>query len=125
MPKRKIKPRFEVHKLPGTSKRRIATPNVKVDGKGKPILDKNDQSILLGGFTFHDEEVDAGWMVYFPHGASVHIWTESEMKRQGFLATPELVDMDSGEVVDQPEDMSLKDMSEMKERTVKPVHHTT
>jgi|TARA_R100000789_G_scaffold39861_1_gene41850 hypothetical protein len=125
MPKRKIKPRFEVHKLPGTSLRRIATPNIKVDGKGKPILDKNDQSILLGGFTYHDEEVDAGWMVYFPHGSSVHVWTEAEMKRQNFLGKADLVDMDSGEVIDEPESMSLKDLSEMKERTSKPVHHTT
>ena len=125
MPKRKIKPRFEVHKLSGTSLRRIATPNIKVDGKGKPILDKNDQSILLGGFTYHDEEVDAGWMVYFPHGSSVHVWTEAEMKRQNFLGKADLVDMDSGEVIDEPESMSLKDLSEMKERTSKPVHHTT
>jgi len=125
MPKRKIKPRFEVHKLSGTRLRRIATPNIKVDGKGKPILDKNDQSILLGGFTYHDEEVDAGWMVYFPHGSSVHVWTEAEMKRQSFLGKADLVDMDSGEVIDEPESMSLKDLSEMKERTSKPVHHTT
>jgi hypothetical protein len=125
MPKRKIKPRFEVHKLSGTKLRRIATPNIKVDGKGKPILDKNDQSILLGGFTYHDEEVDAGWMVYFPHGSSVHVWTEAEMKRQNFLGKADLVDMDSGEVIDEPESMSLKDLSEMKERTSKPVHHTT
>lgn len=125
MPKRKIKPRFEVHKLSGTKLRRIATPNIKVDGKGKPILDKNDQSILLGGFTYHDEEVDAGWMVYFPHGSSVHVWTEAEMKRQSFLGKADLVDMDSGEVIDEPESMSLKDLSEMKERTSKPVHHTT
>ena len=125
MPKRKIKPRFEVHKLSGTKLRRIATPNIKVDGKGKPILDKNDQSILLGGFTYHDEEVDAGWMVYFPHGSSVHVWTEAEMRRQSFLGKADLVDMDSGEVIDEPESMSLKDLSEMKERTSKPVHHTT
>ena len=125
MPKRKIKPRFEVHKLSGTKLRRIATPNIKVDGKGKPILDKNDQSILLGGFTYHDEEVDAGWMVYFPHGSSVHVWTEAEMKRQSFLGKADLVDMDSGEVIDEPESMSLKELSEMKERTSKPVHHTT
>ena len=125
MPKRKIKPRFEVHKLSGTKLRRIATPNIKVDGKGKPILDKNDQPILLGCFTYDDEVFDAGLIEYFPHGSSVHVWTEAEMKRQNFLGKADLVDMDSGEVIDEPESMSLKDLSEMKERTSKPVHHTT
>jgi hypothetical protein len=117
--KRTIRPRFEVHKLPGKGIRRIATPNVKLDAKGKPVLDKNDQVISLGGFSYKDEEVDAGWMVYFPHGSSIHIWTEKEMIRQGFMEDPDLVDMDSGEAVAAPEPMSLKAMSEQKATTRK------
>ena len=58
-----VKPRFEVHKLEGTGTRRIASPTVQLDEKGKPVLDKDGQSKLLGGFTYEDKEVDAGWMV--------------------------------------------------------------
>ena len=100
-----IKPRFEIEKLKGTRLRRIAKP--KADDKGK----------LLGGFEYEDIEHDAGWMVYLPTGASVHIWTQQEMERQSFLNSPTLIDMDSGETVAIPEVVSLKELAERTENT--------
>ena len=64
-----IKARFEVHELEGTKNRRIATPIVKMNKDGEPDLDKRGNPILLGGFTYEDKEVPAGWMVYFPNGS--------------------------------------------------------
>jgi len=104
-----VKPKFEVHKLEGKTIRSVANP--KVDPKRK---DKNGNPVLLGGFDYEDKEVDAGWMVYFPSGSSIRIWTKEEMVRQGFLRPSPLVDMDTGDTVAPEENVSLKEHSERK-----------
>lgn len=96
------KPRFQITKLEGTGVRKIATPSFRKDEKGKPILNKDGEKILLGGFDYEDREVDAGWNIYFPSGSSIHIWTQEEMERQGFLDAPDNVDMETGEVEPSP-----------------------
>ena len=106
------KARFEVEKLKGKRTRTVAEPNT------------NDKGVLLGGFTYTEIEHDAGWMVYFPNGASIHIWTKDEMERQNFLTAPGLVDMESDEEERSP--ASLKARSEQKTNASKnDVHHTT
>jgi hypothetical protein len=109
-----VKARFEAHKLEGTRMKTVASPK------------KDQQGTLLGGFDYKEIEVDAGWMVYLPNGSSLHIWTEEEMNRQGFLRPPAHVDMETGDVVGNPEAESLKNKSEQKERATKSskVHHT-
>ena len=102
-----VKPRYEVHKLEGTGIRRVATP--KADKEGK----------LLGGFDYEDKEVDAGWMVYFPNGSSIRVWTKEEMDRQGFLRNPTLVNMETGDDMGTASHTSLKSLSEQKERVTK------
>jgi hypothetical protein len=97
-----IKPRFQVDKLKGKMPRRIATP--KTDEEGK----------LLGGFEFEEIQQEAGWMVYFPNGSSIHVWTEEEMIRQGFMDDPELVDMETGNVMGPATQTDLKALSEQK-----------
>jgi len=104
-----VKPKFEVHKLEGKATRRIASP--KADPKRK---DKDGNPILLGGFDYKNTEVDAGWMVYFPSGASIRIWTQEEMERQGFLRPAPMVDMDTGDTVAPEDETSLKEHSERK-----------
>jgi len=110
-----VKPRFEVHQLDGEGTRRIAKP--KTDKEGK----------LLGGFEFVDKKVPAGWMVYFPNGSSIHVWTQEEMERQGFLSAPDLVNMETGDLMGKSNTQSLKDRSIQKERATKGsrVHHVT
>jgi|TARA_X000001036_G_scaffold62332_1_gene52595 hypothetical protein len=110
-----IKPRFEVHKIEGQAKRRIASPK------------KDKEGTLLGGFDYADKEVDAGWMVYFPNGASIHVWTEDEMKRQGFLDKVHLVNMETGDDMGAASDTSLRARSEQKLKVSKnsKVHHVT
>ena len=97
-----LKPRFEVHKLEGKAKRQIASP--KKDKEGK----------LLGGFDYEDKEVDAGWMVYFPSGSSIRIWTKEELERQGFNEDPTLVNMETGDETAPMGSSSLKSRSEQK-----------
>jgi hypothetical protein len=108
-----VKPRFEVHKLDGKGIRSIAKP--KTDKKGT----------LLGGFEYEDTEVDAGWMVYFPNGSSIRVWTEEEMKRQGFLDAPTMVNMENGDELGTMQNTSLRARSEQKEIVTRSskVHH--
>jgi hypothetical protein len=110
-----IKPRFEVHKIEGQAKRRIASPK------------KDKEGTLLGGFDYTDKEVDAGWMVYFPNGASIHVWTEEERERQGFLGKVHLVNMETGDDMGTASDTSLRAKSEQKVKVSKTskVHHVT
>jgi hypothetical protein len=110
-----VKPRFEVHKLDGKAMRNFAKPKTSKDGK------------LLGGFEYEPTEVDAGWMVYFPNGSSIRVWTEEEMVRQGFLDNPHLVNMETGDDMGPSTHASLKSRSEQKERVTKSskVHHVT
>jgi hypothetical protein len=107
-----LKPRFQIEKLEGTRKRPVAEPKT------------NEKGILLGGFDYTDTEVDAGWMVYFPSGASIHVWTRDEMERQGFLNPASLVNMDTGDE-QEVSSMSLKARSEQKNKESKnKAHHT-
>ena len=122
-----IKPRFEVHKIEGKAMKRVAKSKYKLDGKGEIKLDKAGDATLLGGFDYEDIEVDAGWMVYFPNGSSIRVWTEDEMIRQGFLNDPTLVNMETGDDMGPVNTGSLKSRSEQKERVTKSskVHHVT
>ena len=122
-----VKPRFEVHKLEGTAIRRIAKPKVRLDDKGNVMKNKDGNAILLGGFDYEDLDHDAGWMIYFPSGSSIRVWTEEEMMRQGFLTDPTLVNMDTGDEMGPANTGSLKSRSEQKERVTKSskVHHVT
>ena len=105
---RNLKPRFEVQELEGTLPRRVATPKIRLDDDGKPKLNKDGDNILLGGFEYEDIQCPAGWMVYFPSGSSIHVWTKEEMERQGFLGEVPLTDMDTGDTVGPELVMSFK-----------------
>ena len=100
MAKQNIKPRFEVHKIEG--KVSYTTYKMKTDDEGKPI----------GGFEPTTVKEPGGYMVYFPTGASIRVRTEKELIAMGFSKDPELVDMDTGDVVEQPTPVSLKTRSE-------------
>ena len=95
-----IRPRYEVHKLEGKVEHEIF--KMRVDDEGKPS----------GGFESEIVKEDAGWMVYFPNGASIRVRDEPELKRLGFDKSADLVDMDSGDVVGNTGQTSLKSRSE-------------
>lgn len=108
-----VTPRFEIEELQGKRKKTVAKPKVDDDGK------------LIGGFDYEEIEVDAGWMVYFPHGASIHIWTRSEMERQGFLKHAGLINLETGDAVEETKPVSLKEKSkQITASKSELVHHT-
>ena len=94
-----IKPAFEVEKLEG---KEIVTRNFYADGV----------------FRQEDEKVDRGFMVYFPNGHSIRVRSEKEMQRLGFMASPELLDMETGDTVQQS-NLSLKENTRRKTRSRK------
>tara|TARA_R100000008_G_C3579695_1_gene167628 strand:+ start:249 stop:608 length:360 start_codon:yes stop_codon:yes gene_type:complete len=95
-----IRPRYEVHKLDGEVDHEVF--KMRVDDDGKPA----------GGFESEIVKEDAGWMVYFPSGASIRVRTKEELKRLGFDKSADLVDMDSGDIVGNTGQVSLKSRSE-------------
>lgn len=88
MAQQQVRPRYEVEKLEGTQK-------VK-------RIKRSDEGINEE----YTEEVDAGYMVYFPAGHSVRMSAE-ELHRHGFDEPAELIDED-GEVVGSTAQLSLK-----------------
>jgi len=94
-----IQPMFEVEILEGTEK---VTRTYFDDGVMQTAT----------------EEVPRGWNVYFPAGHSIRIRTDTEMRRLGFLESPSLLDMESGESV-QSMNMSLKENTRRKTRSRK------
>ncbi len=117
-----VKPRFQIEKLKGTTIRRVVSSRVDPEKK-----DRNGNPKLLGGFDYEDKKVDAGWMVYFPSGSSIHVLTEEEMERQGFLRDPTLVDMETGYDTEPAPSASFKSKSEQlsaRSKSSRPAHTT-
>jgi hypothetical protein len=62
-----------------------------------------------------------GWMVFFPNGASIHVETEAELKRMGYDKPPVLVNLETGDEVD---DGSSHDLEEDVSRKTRPTRHS-
>ena len=104
-----IKRRFEVHPYEG--------PDVDEDGKVSRIHHSfNEETRKMEKKAVKE---DAGFMVYTPRGNSVRVKTQEELDRLGFGEDPELVDMDTGEIMG-PSDTSLKTHSERVAHRSKP-----
>jgi len=96
----RIKPRFQVEKLKGKQTRKVYryVPQPRLDPEGNQMVSE-DGVKLWGKSKLVVEEVTEplGYMVYFPKGHSVHIRTEQELRALGFDRSPTLVDLESGE----------------------------
>jgi hypothetical protein len=106
----KIKPRYQVKKLDGTYLRHIA---VYV-----PVLDE-DGNKTGRRLEYEEREVPRGWMVFFPNGSSVHIETEAELKRMGYDKPPTLVDLETGDDIDDGSSMDLEKDVQRKTRSTR------
>lgn len=92
-----IKPRFQVKECTkeevGKLVRVIATPNKE-----------------NGGFEYKEfPEKRRCFMIFFPNGSSLRIRGEEELKRLGFDNDPLLVDMDTGDAMPNPSNISLEE----------------
>lgn len=90
MPQRNIKPRFEVHPV------------------NQMIIETRYRRTEDGINEKYSVEVPYGYDVYFPAGHSIRVATDVELQRLGFMDPPDLIDMDSGDVVGQSQPVSLR-----------------
>jgi len=104
-----IKKKFEVHPYDG--------PDVDEDRKVQRTVHTFDAKDRC--FKTSTVKEDAGFMVYTPGGNSVRIKNKSELHRLGFGGNPDLIDMETGDVVG-PADTSLKSHSERVTHKSKP-----
>lgn len=113
-----IKRKYQVKKLEGKATRRMATPLYQKDDKGEFILDDKNRKILAGGFEYTNKEVDAGYMIYLPSGSSFRLWTEEDVLAQGYRigAKAGLVDMDTGDDVEEESEVDLEELVARKEK---------
>ena len=65
------------------------------------------------GLVYEDKEVQAGYMVFFPHGHSIHV-DKAELSRLHFTHDASIVDMKTGEVVPPVGEVSLEELSNRK-----------
>jgi hypothetical protein len=87
-----VAPKFEVEDV---SDREFTRTIAQWDAKGKKL-------------SYKEKKEKGGYMVYFPQGHSIHVRSKEEMKRLGFDRAPNLVDLESGEEMPVPQQMSLK-----------------
>jgi hypothetical protein len=86
---RDLKPNFIVQRQEGPFTKKVLRFVKKDIGGGKII---NEKVIEEKVFTH-------GYMVAFPKGHTVFVETDAELARLGFDSTPNIIDMDTGDVV--------------------------
>lgn len=84
-------PAYEVRKLKGMAKREYVRFVEEKDKEGKVVSKRIER---------YTKEVDAGYMVYFPKGHSIRVWTDKDLKALGFAAPAPIVDMQTGDKYD-------------------------
>lgn len=98
-----VQPRFEVYPVEKEGLTRKIC---------KPMKD--------GGFTYEEvPETRECFDVYFPGGHSVRIHGREELARLGYTKAPDLVDMDTGDVIARGQ-TSLKEMAQRTTKVSKP-----
>lgn len=86
-----------------------------VDGKKNVVVAEYDKE-KGGGFKYEVKQEDFGYMVYFPAGHSIRVRDLAELKRLGFDRQPGLVDLESGDTIQEDMDMSPKAIVNRKTR---------
>jgi hypothetical protein len=107
-----FKPTFQCEKLEGKFFRMVMHIEEEVRDVG-PL--KNKQ-IISRKIVPHREEFNEGYMIYFPQGHSMFVAADDieQLQRIGVLEQPQVVDMNSGELVPAQFAMSLKEVVEAK-----------
>lgn len=95
-----LRPKFEVEDVSNQTHKRC-------------VITKHSKGV------FETEEVEdtRGYMVYMPQGHSIHVRSKDELRRLGFLGQGHIVDMNSGEVVPETREVSLKELNERRTRS--------
>ncbi len=97
-----VQPRYEVYPVEEKLTRKVCTPAKD------------------GGFTYEEvEETRECFDVFFPGGHSLRVRGRDELARLGYTKSPDLVDMDTGDVIAKGQ-TSLKEMVKRTTKVSKP-----
>ena len=110
VPQRDIKPRYEVERLTGEVEVDKLVPHTRTIKQGTKTRETT---------TWKHKKVmePAGFMVYLPNKSSYRVRDEEKLRELGLdvppgeavASSPDLVDMDTGELVPRVDPVSLKD----------------
>lgn len=103
-----VKKAYEVHKI---KKHTVKVMEAQFEDTGE-VTKRGKPITQYVGMKEVATVVENGYMVYFPRGHSIFVESEAELTRLGLHHEGGLVDMQTGEYVDQiqdPRTMSLKD----------------
>ena len=95
----KVKPAYELHKIDKEVTVRKVRATFTENANGKRVLK----------YEFYEVKEPFGWMAYFPQGHSIRIRNADELKRLQLDHPASLIDMDTGEEVEQIAPRSLRE----------------
>lgn len=106
-----IKPSFQAEKVTGKFYRMVMTIEEDVRTVGNGSVEKK---IITRKMVPVRQEFTEGWMIYFPQKHSIFVAADDfeQLQRIGVLGEPQLVDMNSGEVVPSGLNLSPKELVE-------------
>lgn len=107
-----IRPRYQVVPITRTVRVNTAYPVQELDAKGQPRR----------RWVFRPENHECrGFMVYFPRGHSIFVESALRLRELGFDASPDMVNMDTGDVVEVGNIMDLRTAGEAALNSTQPV----
>jgi len=106
----KVKRKYEVHEVPDDEKTVRRVVKLMAPSEAKKLKRKGKKHT---GFGYEDVKDDRPqYDVYFPSGNSIRVVGEAELLRLGFSVGAGLVDMETGEDVEEREPVSLREQVE-------------
>ena len=109
-----FKPAFQVEKVSGTFTRNV----MHIEEDVREVGPLKNKQIIARNIVRKQETFTEGYMLYFPQGHSIFIAADDEkqLNRLGVFGRPQVVDMNSGEVVPDTFAMTPKEIVENKQR---------
>jgi hypothetical protein len=116
-----FKPAFQCEKVTGNFKRVV----MHIEEDIREVGPLKNKQIIARKLVPKVEEFTEGYMIYFPQGHSMFLAADDEMQLQriGVHETPNMVDMNSGEVIPANYALSPKEIVERKQLN-RPRAHT-
>lgn len=107
-----FKPTFQCEKVEGKFFRMV----MHIEEDVREVGPLKNKQIISRKLVPHREEFNEGYMIYFPQGHSMFVAADDieQLQRIGVLEQPQMIDMNSGEVVPAQLNMSPKDLVEAK-----------
>ena len=107
-----FKPTFQCEKVTGRFFRMV----MHIEEDVREVGPLKDKKIISRKLVPKQEEFSEGYMIYFPQGHSMFVAADDteQLQRIGVLEQPQMIDMNSGEVIPMQFNLSPKELVEAK-----------